>query len=58
MRKSNKEKPMDIIDFAQELKGLTPRQVEVVSNLVNALYDVQEELKKVDNAEGEKVVNS
>lgn len=58
MRKRNEEKPMDIIDFAQELKGLTPRQVEVVSNLINALHDVQEELKKVDNAEGEKVVNS
>jgi len=58
MRKRNEEKPMNIIDFAQELKGLTPRQVEVVRNLVNALYDVQEELKKVDNAEGEKVVNS
>jgi hypothetical protein len=58
MRKSNEEKPMDIIDFAQELKGLTPKQVEVIGNLINALYDVQEELKKVDNAEGEKVVNS
>lgn len=58
MRKRNEEKPMDIIDFAQALKGLTPRQVEVISNLVNALYDVKEELKKVDNAEGEKVVNS
>ena len=58
MRKRNEEKPMSIIDFSQELKGLTPRQFEVIRNLVNALYDVQEELKKVDNAEGEKVVNS
>lgn len=56
MRKSNGEKPMDSIDFAQELKGLTPRQVEVIRELVNALYDLQEELKKVDNAGGEKVV--
>ncbi len=58
MRKSNEEKPMSMIEFAQKLKGLTPRQVEVVRNLANALYDVQEELTKVDNAEGEKVVNS
>lgn len=58
MRKSNEEKPIDSIDFVQELKGLTPRQVEVIRELVNALYDLQEELKKVDNAGGEKVVNS
>ncbi len=58
MRKSNEEKPIDSIDFVQELKGLTPRQVEVIMELVNALYDLQEELKKVDNAGGEKVGNS
>lgn len=51
MRKNNEEKPMNIIDFAQELKGLTTRQVEVIGNLVNALYDVQEEIIKSKNCE-------
>lgn len=47
MRESNKENPMSMIDFVQALKELTPRQFEVVKSLVNALNDVQEELKKV-----------
>ena len=58
MRKSNKENPMSMMEFAQVVENLTPRQREVINNLIMALLEVQNKLKKVDNAEGEKGVNS
>lgn len=55
MRK-NEKKITDINDlknFAQALKKLTPRQMEVIKNLTNALYDVQVEICKVRICEEE-----
>ena len=58
MRKSNKEKPMSMMEFARAIEKLTPKQKEVIDNLLMALLEIQDELKKVDNAGGKKVVNS
>ena len=57
MRKSNEEKPMSMIEFAQAVKKLTPSQRKALNNLIDAVLEFQNELKKVDNVEGEKVVN-
>jgi len=35
-----------IMNLQKKLKNLTPRQFEIIENLTNALYDVQEELIK------------
>lgn len=57
MRK-NEKKITDINDlknFAQQFKKLTPRQREVLDNLINALLDVQFEIGKVRICEEEQV---
>jgi hypothetical protein len=57
MRKNNNEEPMSMIEFAQVVKELTPSQREALNNMIVAILEFQNELKKVGNAEGEKVVS-
>lgn len=57
MRKSNEEKPMSMIEFAQAVKKLTPSQRKALNNVIDAVIELQNELKKVSNAEGDKGAN-
>lgn len=58
MGRKNKEKPMSMMEFAQVVKELTPSQRKALNNLIDAMLEFQNELKKVSNAEGENVVSS
>ena len=58
MRKSNEEKPMSVIEFVQVVKEFTPSQIKALDNLINALLEFQDEIKKDSNVVGDKIVNS
>lgn len=53
MGRKNKEKPMSMMEFAQAVKELTPSQRKALNNLIDAMLEFQNELKKVGNVEGD-----